>query len=125
MNNTRLETLLGLVLLVGVFLSLAIEAVALAAYVADGGYEIVLTEKYRVSAPSFVDYLINLPEMGFTASGLMAFGLVLLMLTPYARVVTSLIYFAATNNLKYMLITVFVLAVLTVSLLPIDVFKIE
>ncbi len=117
MNRSRLEALLGLVLLVGVSLSLAVEAIALAVYVTDNGSEIVLTERYRVSAPSFVDYLMNLSEMGLTASGLMAFGLALLMLTPYARVVTSLIYFAATHNLKYMVITVFVLAVLTASLL--------
>jgi uncharacterized membrane protein len=46
----------------------------------------------------------------------MTLGVVLLMLTPYLRVVTSVVYFAWRRDFKYVLITAFVLAILTISL---------
>jgi uncharacterized membrane protein len=51
------------------------------------------------------------------AIGLMTLGIVLLILTPYIRAVLSVIYFGSRGNLKYLVITSFVLAILTVSLL--------
>ena len=44
-------------------------------------------------------------------------GIVVLMLTPYVRVVASVLYFGLAKNPKYLLITLFVLLVLTASLL--------
>ncbi|MEM0482296.1 MAG: DUF1634 domain-containing protein [Nitrososphaerota archaeon] len=115
--SQRLEVLISLVLVTGVVLSLAILAIALAIYIVDTGPEIALSEKYRVFSPNFIEYVKNLAGMGFGASGLMAIGLTLLMLTPYARVVASFTYFAAKRDLRYSLITVFVLVVLTISLI--------
>ena len=46
----------------------------------------------------------------------MTLGLIILILTPYIRAITSVIYFAWEKNRKYVLITLFVLIVLTVSL---------
>lgn len=49
--------------------------------------------------------------------GVIWLGLAVLMLTPYARVVASVIYFAfADRDWKFTAITLFVLAVLTISL---------
>ena len=39
------------------------------------------------------------------------------MITPYMRVVASVIYFGAARNVKYIVITTFVLVILTASLL--------
>jgi uncharacterized membrane protein len=50
-------------------------------------------------------------------ASLMALGLVLLMLTPYLRVVASAVYFAFSRNYKYVAITLIVLAMLTASLI--------
>jgi uncharacterized membrane protein len=47
---------------------------------------------------------------------LLTLGIVVLILTPYVRAIMSVVYFAVTKNVKYVLITLFVLAVLTVSL---------
>jgi uncharacterized membrane protein len=47
----------------------------------------------------------------------MVLGIAALILTPYIRAITSVIYFASRKNLKYCLITFFVLAVLTMSLM--------
>ncbi|GBC70814.1 hypothetical protein HRbin02_00585 [Candidatus Calditenuaceae archaeon HR02] len=115
--SQRLESLISLVLATGVVLSLAILAIALAFYLSNTGPEIVLSDKYRVISPNFFEYMRNIAKIDFGASGLMAIGLILLMLTPYARVIASFTYFAARRDVKYSLITAFVLLVLTVSLL--------
>ncbi len=46
----------------------------------------------------------------------MTAGVIVLMLTPYLRVVLSAAYFAWEKDAKYVLITLFVLIVLTLSL---------
>jgi hypothetical protein len=43
-------------------------------------------------------------------------GIVILLLTPYLRVVFSVLYFSFEKDYKYALITLFVLIVLTLSL---------
>jgi uncharacterized membrane protein len=46
----------------------------------------------------------------------MTLGITTLILTPFARVVASVLYFVWKRNIKYTLITIFVLTVLTISL---------
>jgi uncharacterized membrane protein len=46
----------------------------------------------------------------------MSVGVVILILTPYVRVLMSVLYFAWEKNTKYILITLFVLLLLTISL---------
>lgn len=53
----------------------------------------------------------------FTARTIIDLGVIILMLTPYTRVLFSVFLFAfVERNLKYTLFTLFVLAVLTISL---------
>ena len=47
----------------------------------------------------------------------MTLGIALLILTPYARVILSVLYFIGRKDLKYILITLFVFILLTISLL--------
>jgi len=47
----------------------------------------------------------------------MTAGLVILILTPFLRVILSVFYFALKKDFKYVIITVFVLLALTISLL--------
>lgn len=115
--SQKLESMISVVLATGVVLSLVILTIALALYMSSTGPEVVLSEEYRVYSPNFFEYMKNIAKIDFVPSGLMAIGLILLMLTPYARVVASFIYFSARRDLKYSLITAFVLIVLTVSLL--------
>ncbi|MEM4374989.1 MAG: DUF1634 domain-containing protein [Nitrososphaerota archaeon] len=114
-QNEKLETIVGTVLIVGVVASLAVTTIAVARYLLSSGPEIVLSDEYRVSAENFFTYVAQLPRDW--VAGLMAAGLVTLMLTPYVRVAASLFYFLAIRDLKYVLITALVLAVLTASLL--------
>ncbi len=43
-------------------------------------------------------------------------GIVVLILTPYIRVIASVIYFGIRKDYKYVIITLFVLTALTISL---------
>jgi uncharacterized membrane protein len=116
-HNEKLELMVSLVLIGGVVLSLGVLVLALAGYSLRFGQEIIMDDEYRVAAENFFAYVFSLQRYSFTATGLLAAGVVILMLTPYVRVLTSLVYFASEKDLKYVLITAFVLAVLTVSLL--------
>ncbi|MEM0443528.1 MAG: DUF1634 domain-containing protein [Candidatus Caldarchaeum sp.] len=60
---------------------------------------------------------MDLGSKGLGPEGLMTAGLVILIFTPYSRVLTSIVYFAAERNITFLLITLFVFAVLTTSLL--------
>jgi uncharacterized membrane protein len=47
---------------------------------------------------------------------LITLGVVVLLLTPYVRVILSAVYFMRERNLKYVFITIIVLIILTISL---------
>ncbi len=47
----------------------------------------------------------------------MTLGIAILILTPYARVIMSILYFIGRKDMKYTLITLFVFILLTISLL--------
>ena len=116
-HNEKLEVIVGLVLIGGVVLSLGVLVLALAGYFLRFGPEIIMDDEYKVAAENFFAYILSLQIYSSTATGLLATGVVILMLTPYVRVLTSLVYFAWEKDFKYVLITAFVLAVLTISLL--------
>ena len=49
--------------------------------------------------------------------GILSLGIIILMLTPYIRVLSSWVYFLVKEkNTKYVVITLWVLVILTVSL---------
>ncbi len=116
-GNKRLEVLLSLVLVSGVITSLAVLSIALALYYLRFGQEIIMSDEYRIVSGNFFEYLPTIGRHGFSATALMSAGIIILMLTPYVRVLTSMAYFTSERDFKYMLITAFVLAVLTASLL--------
>jgi uncharacterized membrane protein len=53
---------------------------------------------------------------GKMAVFLMSVGVVILILTPYVRVLMSVLYFAWEKDTQYIFITLFVLVLLTISL---------
>ena len=64
----------------------------------------------QLSIPALFDF-------GPTPLHVLEFGIVLLMMTSYLRVVASVIYFGFAKNFKYLFITIFVLVILTASLI--------
>ncbi len=72
-----------------------------------------------IHGKNFFDFMIDLfkgDDAGRKAAFLMSVGVVILILTPYVRVLMSVLYFAWEKNTKYILITLFVLLLLTISL---------
>ena len=114
-----LETIISYILTIGVLVSLAVEAVGLGFYATTESLQVDFTSRWQTSGNDFFAYawgtLLSLGE-GATPLSLIALGIVLLMVTPYLRVLASVVYFAVERNPKYALISLFVLAVLTISL---------
>ena len=122
MKRPSLEEVIGYILVIGVTTSLIMELAGLILYVTGKGTtEIDLSDfEAYVRSQDFFAYITDV--VGSVLSNpnyatVMALGLVLLMLTPYLRVVASVVYFALSRNYKYVVITLIVLAMLTASLI--------
>jgi len=121
-GEEKLELAISYILIVGVLLSVAIEAVGIVAYYSSNrNLSIVFQPNLAMSGADFFGYTNSVIQgilLGtWTPMQILALGIILLMITPYLRVVASVIYFGFAKNTKYLFITLFVLVVLTASLL--------
>jgi uncharacterized membrane protein len=120
-GETKLETWVSYVLITGVVVSLALEVAGMILFyrtdhsfaIAQGGADFIHGGDFF----SFFGHALLDASNGNTGLRLMVLGIAVLILTPYVRAVTSVVYFTSTKNVKYCLITLFVLAVLTMSLI--------
>jgi uncharacterized membrane protein len=117
-REAAMDILVGYVLLIGVLLSLAL---ILAALIWQWKLTGTVAFDYKLSGMNFSDLARN--ELGLAAHGaasprvLLTLGILVLMLTPFLRVLVSVVYFmVGLRNWKYTLFTAFVLATLTYSL---------
>jgi uncharacterized membrane protein len=117
-SGVGMETVVGYILLIGVLLSVGLIVSGVCWHWAVAGH-LVLT--YPAAGMNLLQFVVA--EMRQLISGPLAprtiiyAGLVVLMLTPYGRVLASLAYFAfVERNWKYTALTAFVLGVLTYSL---------
>ena len=114
-----IETIISYILTIGVLVSLVVEAVGLGYYATTESLQVDFTSRWQTSGNDFFAYawgtLLSL-GVGATPVSLIGLGIILLMFTPYLRVIASTLYFTAERNPKYALISLFVLAVLTISL---------
>lgn len=122
LSEEKLEFVISLVLIVGVIGSVAVETLGILTYYNfNGNLDIILEPSYALKGNGFFTYAGALFQESFhgawTPFQILSLGIVLLMITPYVRVMASVVYFAVIKNTKYFFITVFVLVVLTVSLL--------
>ena len=107
MTDHRLEQIIGNLLRTGVAVAAAVVAVGGIWYLAAGGH-----------AP--VDYRNFHPAPGgwqWSPQGVIQLGLLILIATPVARVVFSLVGFALERDRVYVAITIVVLAVLLYGLM--------
>ncbi len=119
-SESRLETAISYVLIVGVVISLLLEIVGVILfYHTYGRLDISQDTSVFIRGRDFFSYIYQ----QFTGtrpdgSGIffMTGGIIVLVLTPYVRLISSVIYFAWEKDVKYVLITLFVLAVVTLSL---------
>jgi uncharacterized membrane protein len=119
-SEDRFNRAIGHVLIAGVVISLVLETIGiLLFYFSYGHFNILEERSLFIHGRNFFNFMTELFQagtMGKKAFFLMSLGVVVLILTPYVRVLMSVLYFAWEKNTKYILITLFVLVLLTMSL---------
>ncbi len=119
-KESKFEETISILLITGVSISLLLEILGISIfYHAYGRLDVLEDKAMFIRGQNFFTFLSELFRGGFAQKrGMfpMALGITLLILTPYARVVLSVFYFLWKKDIKYTVITVFVLVVLTLSL---------
>jgi len=121
LRRPALEEVLSCILIIGVATSLIIEFIGLALYVTSEGTMVVDMSGLGtyVRSRNFFDYIIDVVASTLNNpnyANVTALGLMFLMLTQYLVVLASAVYFALSRNCKYVVITLVILVILTVSL---------
>ena len=122
LSEEKLDLLISYILILGVLASAIIEAAGITGYYSMiGNLNISFQPSFAMKGTDFFGYAWKLFQelsMGaWSPTQVLALGIVVLMLTPYLRVVASVLYFGLAKNPKYLCITLFVLTLLTASLL--------
>jgi len=112
-----MEVLIGYILLVGVLASILLLVVGTAwQWISTGS----LRFDYTLQAMNFWAFLFaslrRLWVGELRPQTVIDLGISVLLLTPYVRVLASMLYFLATRNWKYSVFTLFVFSVLSYSL---------
>jgi uncharacterized membrane protein len=119
-GEAKLEVAVSYLLVVGVIVSVVLEVIGIGLYFGAFGNVAVSTDPaVYISGDNFFAFIALQLQNLFTAENALVFmtlGIIVLLLTPYTRAITSVAYFAWEKNIKYVLITLFVLIVLTISL---------
>lgn len=119
-GESKLETVVSYILIIGVVISVLLEITGIALfYEAYGNLQVSQSKAVFITGQDFFAFIYNQIQhllVSQNALWFMTIGLIILILTPYIRAITSVVYFAWEKNRNYVLITLFVLIVLTVSL---------
>ena len=119
-GESKLETGISYLLISGVIVSLVLEIIGEGLlYHSYGSLAISQDATAFIHGNDFFTFVLQ-QFRGNHAQGpgiqLMTIGIIVLILTPYVRLVASVAYFGWEKNIKYVLITLFVLVVVTLSL---------
>ncbi len=120
-GESKLETVISYLLIIGVIASLVLIVTGLVLfYLSYGHLNILLSDKDMfIHGNDFFNFIYLLISGQYATNNAILFivlGIVVLLLTPFLRVVASVIYFAWRKECWYVLITAFVLVALTLSL---------
>jgi uncharacterized membrane protein len=119
-GETKLENWVSRVLIVGVAISLFLEGLGMMLLCLHSHSTAISWEpSASIHGRDFFTFLGQLVTGNRAVPlplYLMILGIAILLLTPYIRAVMSVFYFASVKNVKYFIITLFVLAILTISL---------
>jgi len=119
-GESGLETAISYLLIAGLVISMAMLIAGLVLYyLVFGNLNIQLSDKsFFIEGKNFFAFAYNVFAAGPQNLSLwfITVGVLALLLTVYARVVLSLAYFIWRRDVRYALITAFVLVVLTLSL---------
>ena len=119
-SESRLEKTISYILIAGVIISLILEIVGVVLlYHSNSSLEISHESAVYIKGHDFFSFIyqqIQERQISESAIIIMTMGVISLILTPFLSVIASVVYFAWQKNLKYVLITLFVLVVVTLSL---------
>ena len=119
-GESKLETVVSYILIIGVVISVLLEIIGISLYYrTNGNVQISQSKDVFISGQNFFVFVLDKINNLFGSQNAIIFmtlGLIILILTPYIRAISSVIYFAWEKNRNYVLITLFVLIVLTASL---------
>jgi Predicted membrane protein len=120
-REAKLEVIISYLLIAGVVSAVILEAVGISLYFgAFGNLQYSQAQNVYITGDNFFAFAAAQIQLVFTSHSAVLFmtlGIIILILTPYARAIASLAYFAWEGNRKYVVITLFVLVVLTISLI--------
>jgi uncharacterized membrane protein len=118
MDDQRLENIIGQLLRAGVLLSAAVVAIGGILYLVFKHAEQVSYRTFVAGGPGLRTVSgIAHSALHLSSEGLMQAGLVLLILTPVARVVLAVVGFALERDRLYAAVSFIVLAILAFSLI--------
>ncbi len=119
-GESKLETAISYLLIAGVAASLFLEIIGILLFYHSYGHLRISENKVMfIVGDNFFSFIYGLFHGNYAqekAIHFMVLGIIALILTPYIRLVLSVLYFAWERNVKYVAITMFVLAILTISL---------
>jgi uncharacterized membrane protein len=119
-GETKLEAIIGYLLIIGVATSVVLSIIGIALFYGSyGNTQVSQNQAFFIKGENFFAFAIEQTQHLFGSQNALLFmtlGLIILLLTPYIRAITSVIYFGWKKNRKYVAITLFVLLVLTASL---------
>ena len=119
-GESKLETIISYILIIGVVASILLEVIGITIfYKSYGNLNISEANAMFIRGQNFFYFIYEQVQRTYLSESALLFmtlGLIILILTPYIRAITSVSYFVWKKNHKYVLITLFVMIVLTVSL---------
>ncbi len=117
-NDEKVERIIGTLLRIGVSVSAAVVFLGALVYLVRNGSAVPAYGTFQ-GEPADLTALKGIADaaLSFSGRGIIQFGLVLLMLTPVARVAFSIAAFALEHDRLYVIIASIVLAVLAYSML--------
>ena len=119
-GESKLDRAISYLLITGVIISLLLEILGvIILYLSYGHLNISQDTSVFIRGHDFFSFIYQQFKGGRAVGSAILFltaGIIVLILTPYVRVIASVIYFAWEKNIKYVLITLFVLVVVTLSL---------
>jgi uncharacterized membrane protein len=113
-----LESGISLLLIVGVIISLVLEVIGVVIfYRSYGSLNVSQAGSMFIQGHDFFSFIVEqFKKPQENGIPFIIAGIIVLILTPYVRVVASVFYFAREKNIRYVWITLFVLVVITLSL---------
>ncbi len=119
-GEPKLETGISFILISGVIVSIILELIGIILlYYTYGHLNISQDTNMFIKGHNFFSFIYETFSRKHPSGSAVLFmtaGVITLILTPYIRIIASVIYFAWEKNTKYVLITLFVLLVVTLSL---------